>query len=139
MATHQTNVAQVTVLCTEDSTSNVLVNRSFAPSLDAASGVYGTYTNNPAAGPIVLPFPYGIVTIFNFYARNLAAPGGGNVQFELTWTTNGAPETVVLTPGDVILYWSNQNSVATAGIGISLIRLDNVPASTATFEYFLGG
>ncbi len=137
MATHQTNVAQVTVLCTEDSTSNVLVNRSFAPSLDANSGIYGTYINNPAAGTVGLPFAYGVTSIFNFYARNLAAPGGGNIQIEVTFN-GGAAEVITLQPGDVFLYWSNSNAAATTGIGISLVRVINVPASTATFEYFMG-
>lgn len=137
MANNQTNVAQVTVLATENTTSNVLVSRSFAPSLDAKNGLYGTYINNPAAGTVSLSFPFGVTTIYNFYARNLASAGGGNIQLSVIWT-GGAATIITLTPGDVELYWSNQDLLVTAGIGITNVSVVNVPASTATFEYFFG-
>jgi hypothetical protein len=137
MASNQTNTAQITILGIEATTNNVLVNRSFAPSLAGLNGLYGTYINNPAAGTVALPFPYGVVTLFNFYARNLASLGGGNISISVTFT-GGAAQALVLTPGDVYLYWSNQNAVATAGIGITAVSVTNVAASTATFEYFMG-
>lgn len=137
MANNQTNVAQVSVLATENTTSNVLVNRSFSPSLDAKSGLYGTYINNPAAGTVALSFPFGFTTLYNFYARNLASVGGGSIQLSVIWT-GGAAEIITLTPGDIILYWSNQDTLTTAGIGITNVSVVNVPASTATFEYFFG-
>ena len=45
MATNQnqTNTFQGTITATENSTSNTLVNRSFAPQLNANNGVFGTY------------------------------------------------------------------------------------------------
>lgn len=137
MANNQTNVAQVSILATENTTSNVLVSRSFSPSLDAKSGLYGTYINNPAAGTVSLTFPFGITTIYNFYVRNLASAGGGNIQLSITWT-GGAAEIITLTPGDIILYWSNQDTLTSAGIGITNVSAVNVAASTATFEYFFG-
>ena len=137
MATNQTNTAQISVLAVEATTNNVLVNRSFAPSLAGLMGLYGTYINNPAAGTVALPFPYGVVTLFNFYARNLATLGGGKTSLQVTYT-GGAAQAFVLTPGDIWLYWGNQNTVATAGIGITAISAINVAASTATFEYFMG-
>lgn len=137
MANQQTNVAQISILATENTTSNVLVNRSFAPSLDAKNGVYGTYINNPAAGTVALSYPFGVTTIYNFYARNLASAGGGNIQLSVIWT-GGAAEIITLTPGDVLLYWSNQDTATTTGIGITNVSVVNVPASSATFEYFFG-
>lgn len=137
MANNQTNVAQVSILATENTTSNVLVSRSFSPSLDAKSGLYGTYINNPAAGTVSLTFPFGVTTIYNFYARNLASAGGGNIQLSIIWT-GGAAEIITLTPGDIILYWSNQDTLTSAGIGITNVSAVNVAASTATFEYFFG-
>lgn len=137
MANQQTNVAQISILATENTTSNVLVNRSFAPSLDAKSGLYGTYINNPAAGTVSLTFPFGVTTIYNFFARNLASAGGGNIQLSVIWT-GGAASIITLTPGDVELYWSNQDTATTAGIGLTNVSVVNVPASSATFEYFFG-
>lgn len=140
MATNQnqTNTFQGTITATENSTSNTLVNRSFAPQLNANNGVFGTYYLSPAA-PYTLQFPSALAVAYNVYLRNLAASGGGNVAFQVTWQGIANPNTFILQPGDMFAYWANTNPTATAGIGISAIIAENVGSSSASFEFFIGG
>lgn len=136
---NQTNIAQINILCTEDSTSNVLVNRSFSPTLDGKFGLFGTYIVDPTAGPTPLPFPSGVTTIYNAYFRNLAPLGGQNINLQITWTTNATPTQICLTPGDIELYWTNQNTVVLAGVGISAVAFTgDAGGGGNVLEYFLG-
>ena len=138
---NQTNVAQCTILATEISTGNVLVNRSFAPSLLAAQGIYGTYLAPPGS-TAALPFPAGLTTAYNVYIRNLATTVLGSVvTFNILFSGNSTPQVVTLFGGDVWLYWSLNNSGTILGQGVSAINLLAAAGSNtnASFEYFIGG
>lgn len=137
-AKQQTNTAQITVLCTEDSTSNVLVNRSFSPALDAVAGVYGTYWAQPS-GVTGLLFPLGLAVAYNFFIRNLGAVGAGSISCNMTMSGAGSLS-VVLGPGDVWLLWGNSNSLTIVnGLGIVGISVGSAAGVGVPFEYFIGG
>lgn len=138
MATgNQTNTANITILATEDSTGNVLVNRTFAPSLDCNAGIFNTYMLTPQALPLVLATPTTETANFsNVYVRNTSGAGGGNVQISVTWTSSPAA-LVTLKPGDVFLYWGTSESSPLTGI--TSIVAEVVSGSNATLEYFIGG
>jgi len=135
MATNQnqTNTFQGTITATENSTSNTLVNRSFAPQLNANNGVFGTYYLNPAA-PYTLQFPSALAVAYNVYLRNLAASGGGNVAFQVTWQGIANPNTFILHQGTCLLTGRILILLATAGIGISAIIAENVGSSSASLS-----
>jgi len=136
MAGNMTNVAQINILCTELSTSNVLINRSFSPTLTANGGVFATYDAGTVGGAAI-PFPIGIVNAYNVYIRNLNVAGGASILFIVTFNGQNATS-VILGPGDVFLYWTNTNPTGPSA-GISITGLAVAAGSTGFFECFVGG
>lgn len=130
---NQTNVASINILCTEDATNNVLVNRSFAPSLDAQGGQFASYDVATVVG--LLPAPPGVGIFYNVYLRNLNAPAGGIQNYSVVFQA-GLAVNFTLQPGDVFLLWGNSNATVIAGSGITSLSV--VAGGTGFMEYFLG-
>lgn len=148
MANFVTNQAQITILSTEDSTNNVLVNRAVQPSFDGIMGGGIFYAQTPDTSAHNIPFP--LVPISggqpieakHFYIRNLS-PAGSTTVLKIDVTPNPGPSgvgSIILGPGDVYLYWQN-SSVTTflAGMqqSISAVAVTG-SASGILYEYFLG-
>jgi hypothetical protein len=135
-----TNQLQLTVLSTEDSTNNVLVNRTAIPSLDEFVADFVAY--GKATGPAFsLPFPEGFTLITKFYIRNLASIGGGSIL--VTWQLNGGVATepiAVIGPGDILVYWQGSTGAAFVGATGQGINFVSVASSVVNvpYEYFLG-
>ena len=143
MANLVTNQLQLTILSTEDSTNNVLVNRSCAPQLDEFVADFTSYAKTPdgvahslTTGGQVL----GFASFSHVYVRNLAAAGSLAVLIKPNGGAGAAVVTAILGPGDVFVYW--QGSVGAVAIGGVIQGLADVQvqgsAAGIVFEYFLG-
>lgn len=140
MAATVLNSLQMTIISTEDSTSNVLVNRSVAPSLDENIATFVSYakTTDLLAHDIVFPLPE--TTVSRFYIRNLAPALGGSILVSIKPFGGVLFPAVILGPGDVFTYWpASTAAAAIAGIaqGIAQIQVQ-ASAALIPFEYFLG-
>ena len=143
MANLVTNQLQLTILSTEDSTNNVLVNRSCAPQLDEFVASFISYAKTPdgaahslTTGGQVL----GFASFSHVYVRSLALAGSLAVLTKPNGGAGAAVVTAVLGPGDVFVYW--QGSVGAVAIGGVIQGLADVQvqgsAAGIVFEYFLG-
>jgi hypothetical protein len=130
--TDVTNTLTATITSTEQSTSNVPINRGTGnPSYPANVGVFATYLAL-TSGTNVINLP--ISPCYQVYIKNLDL----TKTIEVTWTPNSGTNVVVensLYPGDLIILW--QNPTGTAG-GITALTL-TPSVSGALCEYFLGG
>jgi hypothetical protein len=132
--TDVTNALIANISSTEQSTSNVDINRSTGnPAFSSNVGQFTTYQNLPT-GTNVVPLPTATgVPATQVYVKNIDAAATCTVK----WTPNGgASENIILLyPGDQIILWQNPSG-STAGITAFAIV---VTASTCLVEYFLGG
>jgi hypothetical protein len=126
-----TNQLVANVSSTEQSTSNVDINRSIGNAAFASNvGQFTTY-KKLAAGANAISLP--IIPTTEVYIKNIDSVA----TLTVTWTPNtgGSDVTVtVLYPGDQIILWQNPGG-ATAGI----ITLEIAASSAGYVEYFLGG
>jgi hypothetical protein len=129
--TDVTNQLVANVSSTEQSTSNVDINRSTGnPAFASNVGQFTTYKKLSAGGNTI-PLPISPIT--EVYIKNIDPVA----TLTVTWTPNtgGSDVTItVLYPGDQIILWQAPGG-ATAGITTL-----EIAASAAGFvEYFLGG
>ena len=145
MANTVTNVANIQILSTEDSTQNVLVNRQISPSLDVvfAKGLWYQVTPDTTAHALQLPLSVPVAK--HFYMRNTGSIG----TLLLTYTLVGGPApipAIILGPGDMFLIWqASTASPAVSGItqGIQVALGGNAftvqgSAQGITYEWFAG-
>lgn len=130
--TDVTNALVANITSTEQSTSNIPINRSTGnPSTNANVGVFNTYLAL-AGGANAIALPFSPCT--QLYIRNLDTAK----TIQVNWTQNGggAVNVLVLNPGDQIIFWSTPGGATTPGI----TALSLTPsAAGALVEYFLGG
>lgn len=133
-----TNQLQLAILSTEDSTNQVLVNRTGIATLDETSQQFASYALAPVGGT-PLPFPAGTSKITKLYVKNLAAAGSLQVTAQ---PNGGASVTVgILGPGDIFCYWQNSTGAPAIGVNSQGYTAVNVASSVANlpFEFFMGG
>jgi hypothetical protein len=130
--TDVTNTLVANISSTEQSSSNVPINRSNGnPAFAANVGSFTTYFAL-IAGENELPIPFTPCT--QVYVKNLDVTKYVTVK----WTPNNFAKviTLVLNPGDQMALWCNPAGAQTPGITeISLTP----SAAGALVEYFLGG
>jgi hypothetical protein len=133
-----TNALQMTILSTEDSSQQVLVNRSATPSMDGDICELVSYSRTPDAVIHQMPFPVGVTTVYQIYIKNLSAAGSLMV-------TGNPGSTIVNTlallgPGDVFLYWATTKTAPLIGaLGQGYSEIDITGSVAGIFyEYFLG-
>lgn len=122
-----TNTAIINITATEDTTQNVIINRS-VPNLNfdsnLASGViYASLLNG--ANAIALP----AATCYQLYVRN------NDPALFVTVSTN-VGVIAQLKPGEVCLLW--QKATGTPGVGFTTVGL-NASGAGCLVEYFIGG
>ncbi|SRR6266481_5080008 len=131
-STDVTNTLQANITSTEQSSSNVPINRGTgSPSFAAGVGQFTTYFLLPG-GQSSIPLPFSPVT--QLYIKNLDVAH----SILVVWTQNsGAAQPVIeLNPGDQIMFWCNPSGPFIPGI-TALWMTPN--AGTALVEFFLGG
>lgn len=130
--TDVTNTLVANISSTEQSTSNVPINRSTGnPSFASNSGSFVTYVAL-AAGVNVPFFPFSPIT--QVYVRNIDAAK----SLSMSWVPNGGAAAVVieLNPGDQIILWSNPAGPVAPGI----TSISFTPSTSGCLiEYFFGG
>ncbi len=128
---NMTNTLTANITATEDTTQNVIINRSIGTLFDASASQIVEYASL-AAGPTPISLATAICT--QFYLKNID-PNGHTVT--VTWTPQGGASAVVQTllPGDLILFWSKPGG---ANNGITALSL-TPSAATTLIEYFFGG
>jgi hypothetical protein len=130
--TDVTNALTATITSTEQSTSNVPINRGTGnPSFNCDFANFFTYLAlNNGSNTISMPQ----IPACQVYVRNLDPAKTVSVS----WTPNGGSldSIIVLNPGDMILFWCNPAGTTTPGI--TAMNL-NASAAGCLVEYFIGG
>lgn len=133
--TDVTNTLTATITSTEQSTSNVDINRNTGnPAFLANVGQFTTYyALQSGANPI--PLPATGFQISQVYIKNIDS----TKSISVAWApdTTGTLVTVcTLNPGDQIMLWANSTAAVTPGI----TQLTLTPSAIGCLvEYFLGG
>lgn len=127
-----TNTLIANITCTEDSTQNVIINRSTGNPAFDASGATCTEYMILSALPTGIALPLAITT--QVYIKNLDTSGH---TILVNWTVNGgaARDIMTLLPGDQIIYWAIPGG---GGTGITALTL-TASLATTLVEFFLGG
>lgn len=122
-----TNTAILNITATEDTTQNVIVNRT-VPSLAFDSNVSsGVLYQSLANGANVIALP--AATCYQLYVRN------NDPALLITVSTNNGV-IAQLGPGEVCLIW--EHATGTPGQGFTSLGL-NASGANALVEYFIGG
>lgn len=122
-----TNTATVNVTATEDTTQNVIVNRTI-PNLNFDSSVaQGVIYASWAGGPIALP----ISPAYQLYIRNNDAANNCTPTMTFHGVVSVGP---TLYPGDVYLLWQKPG-----GANAGLTALSIAVSANCLIEYFIGG
>jgi hypothetical protein len=130
--TDVTNTLVANISSTEQSTSNVDINRSVGnPSWASNVAQFTTYLAL-ALGNNSFNLP--IATVYHLYIKNVDPAANINVSWAQSGGINGS--IIKLFPGDVIILWQNPAN-ALGGIITSLSL--NASAAGALVEFFLGG
>lgn len=130
MANKITNTLVANITATEDSTQNVIINRSTGnPAIDSSAAVISEY--QLLAGATVIGLPNTLA--YQVYIKNLDTAK----TITVNWTPNGgaAANVIVLQPGDQIIFWT---TTGVTGSGITTLTL-TPSAAGALVEVFLGG
>ena len=133
MAGKITNALLATITATEDSSGNVILNRSTGnPSIDSSVATGMEYLAL-GAGANVITLPISPTT--EVYIKNIDSAK----SIKVTWTLNGGAsnDVINLNPGGQILLWDTPGS-APAAPGITALTL-TPSAAGALVEYFFGG
>lgn len=131
--TDVTNTLVANLTSTEQSTSNVPINRSTGnPAFNCNVGIFLTYFALAAGvNNVLLPTP----VVYQAYFRNLDAAK----NLTVSWGVNGGGGNnpiITLLPGDQIIYWGNPSGAGASG----LTSISITPsAAGCLMEYFLGG
>jgi hypothetical protein len=127
-----TNTLIANITATEDSTQNVIVNRSNgSPSFDSTTALSMEYFVL-GAGANGIPLPVSPCT--QVYIKNIDVAK----SFSVNWTPNGGGAAVIieLNPSDSIMLWAKPGGSVTPGItGLTITP----SAAGCLVEYFLGG
>lgn len=126
--TDVTNTLVANVSSTEQSTSNVPINRGTGnPAYACNVGVFATYVQLGGSTNIVLP----ITTVTQLYIKNIDP----TLSCIVNWTPKNASNATILelNPGDQIIFWSNPGGATSPGITSLTLT------GTGLVEYFLGG
>lgn len=140
MANTVTNTANVQVLSTEDSTGNVLVNRTVQPSLDVVFGGSAFYALTPDNLPHAIVFPLSVTVVKHFYMRNLGAAGSILLTGALAPNPTVSGNLALLGPGDVWFYWQASTGAPAVTGQVQGYWQFGYQGSAASipFEYFVG-
>jgi hypothetical protein len=129
---NMTNTLISNITATEDTTQNVIINRSTGASFDGSASAMSEYISL-AAGTTPISLATGICT--QFYLKNID-PNGHSVIVSWTPTTGASvPNVITLYPGDQIMFWAKPG---TSNGGITALSL-TPSAATTLIEYFFGG
>jgi hypothetical protein len=126
-----TNTLIANVTAQEDSTQNVIINRSTGnPALDSSVAQMMEYFAL-LAGANVIPLPINPCT--ELYIRNIDSAK----TITVNWTPNGgaANNVILLNPNDQIIFWALPGTTTP---GITALSMTPSTAG-ALVEYFLGG
>lgn len=129
-----TNTLSANISATEDSTSNVIINRSTgSPAFDSTSALMLTDIALVVGNNVLIPGTLGVATPTQLYVKN-NSPAGQTIA--VTWTAIGqaAAYVTLLYPGDQIILWQKPGG---ASAGIQALTLTTVAAG-ALAEYFIG-
>jgi hypothetical protein len=136
-----TNTAQVQILSVEDTTQNVLVNRTASPFLDVtfAEGMYYETTTDTSPHSFEFPFLIAGQIMKHFYVRNTSVAG----SLWVSGSVNGSapsPNLAILGPGDVFIYWQGSaNAQPAGGISQGFTGLTYQGSAIGiSFEWFVG-
>jgi hypothetical protein len=127
------NTVQLNITST-DINGNTSWNRGAGnPTLNGVFGD-GVINQNFAIGANGISVP---ANVYNFYAKNNAAPGSGITVTVIININAGANQTMaVLQPGGLVLMWQVVNGIVASTItGVNF----TVAGGVAPIEYFLGG
>jgi hypothetical protein len=128
-----TNTLVANVTSTEDSTGNVIINRSTGqPAFDSTSASINEYIITSATPLIIQTL---LTWIYQLYIRNIDTANNINVA----WTPQStliAAEIVQLGPGDQLISWCNPSGSGNNGIRSVTM---SCASTTAKVEYFIGG
>jgi hypothetical protein len=138
MAGLVTNQLQLTILATEDSTNNVLVNRTVSPLFDGLFADFVSYAKTPDLATHNLIFPSGFNTMFQVYIRNLDA--AGSLLISAIPVGGGLVSFALLGPGDVFVVWAATEGAPAVGGTTQGYTQINITGSAVgvKYEYYLG-
>lgn len=140
MTVNVTNSLIANITTSEDSSSNVPINRGLGnPSYDCNFGQFTTYRALAPGATTIATTPSTVaVNCAQFYFKNIDSNGPLAIQWQTTGTggITGTP-VINLYGGDMILFWCKPGSALT-GI-INNVQVTNLAAVNVLCEYFLGG